>query len=252
MAKNNEETQLNTRPAMNVDEMPEYLRKGSGKGNENVEQTDLVIPRLGLIQDLSPQLDADNAEKYIHGAKVGQLFNTLTKDLYDSVPVCNLFFRKEYAVFIKREHGGGFRGAYPTQEEAVAGIEATDEPNKCEIVETGQHFCLLLEPETQKVLGEIVVSCTATKLKVSRNWNSMIRMRGGDRYAGTWTIGTVKEKNKKGQPYRNFTITPGPWVKEHVYKLAEKTYEEVMAGKKDVERTSDTGEAHEDGESEKF
>lgn len=247
-----EETGLNTVEDMGVSTMPDYLKKdGPGKGNENVQTEDLVIPRLGIIQDLSPQLDADDAEKFIPSAKVGQLFNSLTKELYDSVLLCNLFFRKEWTVFVKRKAGGGFRGAYPTEAEAVAAVEASDSPQDMEVVETGQHFCLLLSgPVEQKVLGEVVVSCTITKLKVSRNWNSLIRLRGGDRYAGTWNLGVVKEKNKAGQPYRNFAVTPGPWVKEEVFKLAEFTYSEILSGKKDVERTSDDVDlVHEDGDS---
>lgn len=236
-----EETGLVKTEDMGVSTMPDYLRKdGPGKGNENVHQEDLVIPRLGLIQDLSPQIDADNPEKFIPGAKVGMFFNSLTKELYESLLLCNVFFRKEFTVFVKRKAGGGFRGAYPTEAEAVAAVEASDKPEDLEVVETGQHFCLILSgPVEQKILGEVVVSCTITKLKVSRSWNSMIRLRGGDRYAGTWNLGSIKEKNKAGQPYRNFVVSPGPWVKEHVYQRAEQTYNEVMAGLKDVDRTED-------------
>ena len=244
------ETGLSTIQDTGVSTMPDYLKKdGPGKGNENVHSEDLVIPRLGVIQDLSPELDADNPEKFIPGAKVGMLFNSLTRELYDSVLLCNLFYRKEYTVFVKRNAGGGFRGAYPTEAEAIAAVEASDKPGDMEVVETGQHFCLMLSgPVEQRVVGEVVVSCTITKLKVSRNWNSLIRLRGGDRYAGTWTLGTIKEKNKAGQPYRNFVVSPGPWVKEDVFKLAEFTYTEILSGKKDVERTSDEVDVVPEGE----
>lgn len=236
-----EETGLSIIQDMGVSTMPDYLKKeGPGNGNENVHSEDLVIPRLGIIQDLSPELDADNPEKFIPGAKVGMLFNSLTRELHESVLLCNLFYRKEYVVFVKRSAGGGFRGAYPTEAEAIAALEMSDKPQDMEVTETGQHFCLVLSgPVEQKVLGEVVVSCTITKLKVSRNWNSLIRLRGGDRYAGTWHLGVVKEKNKAGQPYRNFVVSPGPWVKEEVFKLAEASYGEIQSGKKDVERTSD-------------
>lgn len=230
-----------------IDAMPEWMREQStGAGNENVQQDDLIIPRLGIIQDLSPQLDADNAEKYIPEAKVGQMFNSLTKDLYNEVVLVNLYFRKEYAVFVKRAAGGGFRGAFPTEAEAISAVEMSDKPSDMEIAETGLHFCLVLDgADTQRVLGEVVVSCTVTKLKVSRNWNSLIRLRGGDRFAGTWVLSTVKEKNKAGQPYRNFSVRPGPWVQPSVFALAKHTYTEILAGKKDVERDTDTEESTE-------
>lgn len=231
-------TQVNTpAPAGVSTEMPDFLKKqGSGLGNEGVNAADLVIPRLGIIQSTSPELDADDLSKYIPGAKLGQIFNTLTRELFDSITTVDCFFRKEFVVFVKRTAGGGFRGAHATQADAVAAVESSDKPQDMEIVETGNHFCLVVDPTNLKVLGEVVIPMTSTKLKISRTWNSMIRMRGGDRFAGTWTLSTKKEKNDKGT-YYNFAVVPGPWVNEALYNRAKETYEAVVAGVKDVDRS---------------
>ena len=236
---------LNTRENQGVETpMPDFLKKGSGLGNENVSSKDLVIPRLAIVQSQSPELDADNAEKFIVGAKIGQLFNTLTREAFDTVLLVDCFFRKEFTVFVKRTAGGGFRGAYPTQNEAVKFIESQEKPGELEVQETALHFCLVVDPNTLEPLAELVVPCTSTKLKVSRTWNSMIRMRsgdGGDRFSGCWSLGTQKQKNDKGTFY-NFTVAPGPWVTEALYQRAKLTYEAVSTGLRDVDRTTDDGE----------
>ena len=236
-------TQVNTPAAAGVStDMPDFLKKnGTGLGNEGVNAEDLVIPRLGIIQSTSPELDADDLSKYIAGAKLGQIFNTLTRELFDNIRVVDCYFRKEFVVFVKRTAGGGFRGAYPMQSEAVAAVEASDKPGDMEIVETGNHFCLVVD-EALRVLGEVVVPMTSTKLKVSRTWNSMIRMRGGDRFAGTWVLTTKKEKNEKGT-YYNFAVAPGPWVNEALFNRAKETYEAVVSGAKDVDRSEPDAEA---------
>ena len=44
---------------------------------------DITIPRVDVLQALSPQRKKTNAE-YIEGAEEGMLFNTVTKQLYGS------------------------------------------------------------------------------------------------------------------------------------------------------------------------
>lgn len=151
-------TQVNTPNAASVaTEMPDFLKNQGGLGNEGVNAEDLVIPRLGIIQSTSPELDADDLSKYIPGCKLGQIFNTLTRELFDNIAVVDCYFRKEFVVFVKRTAGGGFRGAYPTQGEAVGAVEASDKPQDMEIVETGNHFCLVVNPDNMSVIGEVVV-----------------------------------------------------------------------------------------------
>ena len=227
----------------NPADMPEYLKKGTGAGNENVKAEDLVIPRLQIIQPNSPELDADDS-KFIPDCKQGQMFNSLTRELFESITVCDVFFRKEWAVFVKRTAGGGYRGAFPTQADAVASMADSDKPQDLEIVETALHFALVIDA-AGKAVAEIVIPMTSTKLKVSRNLNSMIRMRGGDRFAGTYTITTKKEKNDKGT-FFNFNVSPSSWVTEEVYARAQATYESIQAGIKDVDRSGMGGDSADD------
>lgn len=219
-----------------ADQLPAHLQKQAGeyRGNEEVTTDDLLIPRLGLLQALSPELDGDDA-KFIPGARAGMLFNSLTRELYDSVTAVNVFFRKEYPIFRLRKKGGGYAGTHPTEREANMALLQLDNPDEYEVMETGLHFLLLLD-ENGGVMGEAALPMTVTKLKVSRQWNSLIRMRGGDRYAGTWTLSGVKEKNSAGDSYHNFAVKMGPWTTEEQYAAAEEAYNAVVAGERKVDQ----------------
>ena len=68
--------------------MPSFLKnkeKGQeSRGSEDVTANDVIIPRLDIIQGLSPQKDKTHA-KYIKGAEEGVIFNSVTGELYDSI-----------------------------------------------------------------------------------------------------------------------------------------------------------------------
>ena len=52
---------------------PAYIDQGQSRGSENVTTEDLVIPRLEIVQALSPCKDK-NEGAYIEGCEEGQLF----------------------------------------------------------------------------------------------------------------------------------------------------------------------------------
>jgi tetratricopeptide (TPR) repeat protein len=54
----------------------------AGLGLENVTSRDLIIPRLTIIQALSPQVKSNKPE-YIAGAKVGDICDVSTGELFD-------------------------------------------------------------------------------------------------------------------------------------------------------------------------
>ena len=48
------------------DDVPDFIKKGKGRGNEAVEMADVFIPRIELVQALSPCLRR-NGPAYIEG-----------------------------------------------------------------------------------------------------------------------------------------------------------------------------------------
>ena len=228
-------------------QVPDFLQQYGSAGNESVGVSDIVIPRLGLVQSLSPEID-DSDPKYIEGAKAGDFFNSLTREVYPApVPVVFVDRKKEYVLFKKRSAGGGFRGSFATEADAKLAIAASGEPaDQMEIVETATNFGLILD-ESNNVRSEIVIPMTSTKLKVDRQINSMLRLRGAARFSSIFYLESTKEKNDKGTFY-NYKATIGPWVSQDLALAAKRMYDAIHSG----DRKVDTGYEAEEVTTDRF
>ena len=203
--------------------VPDYVKEGQ-RGSENVGADDLIIPRLALIQQLSPQMDKTKPE-FNEDAEAGYFVNSLTGEVYPApINIVPITYRKEYVVFKDRKKGGGFRGTYPTQAAAVEFISGEDDAPDLEITDTAVHFCFIVKSDGS--FEEIVVPMTSTKMKISRKLNSLIRMRGTDSFAGTYILGSVAESNDMGT-FHNMTVANAGWASEDIYKAAEEVYKNM-------------------------
>jgi hypothetical protein len=75
---------------------------------------------------------------------------------------------------------------------------------------------------------------SSTKLKVDRQINSMIRLRGAARFSSVFYLDSTKEKNDKGTFY-NIKATIGPWVTENIALAAKKMYDAIHSGDRKVD-----------------
>jgi hypothetical protein len=215
------------------DERPDYMAD-SGRGQEGVGIEDMTIPRIDVIQDLSPQRKRNEPE-YIEGAEEGMLFNSVTSELYGEdlffVPV---FFRKEWVIFKDRKKGGGFRGAFATEVEANSAMHELEDGDDCEVVDTAQHFGLVIKSDGS--VEQAVISMSKSKMKVSRKWNSIIKIAGGDRFSRVYRISGVGDKNSVGESFFNLAVKQLGYTPEEVYHQAEAFYDVVKSGAADVNR----------------
>lgn len=206
---------------------PDFL-KGTSRGSENVGIEDMVIPRIELVQPLSPCKD-DSDPAYIPEAKDGTLFNTVTRELYGkAVQIIPVYYRRQYLLFRTRKAGGGFRGSFDTAQLAEHARGMLEDPGNHEIVEAGEHFVLLM---TESHVEQAMLTCTKTKLKISRQLNSLIRLKGEDRWASAYELGSVKQQNDKGTFY-NYSIRPLGFVSERLYREGEKLWEQITSGER--------------------
>jgi len=240
--------------AMVSTERPEWMEDDSMRGQEGVGVDDLTIPRLGVIQDLSPQRKK-TAPEYIEGADSGMLFNTVTGRLYGTeVMFVPVYYRKEWVIWKSVNAGGGFNGAFPTEAGARAEFsekemegQLDDKGNDLyEINDTGQQFGLVLNDDGS--VEDIVMSMSKSKRKVDRQFNTMIKMAGRDRFSRVYKISAVEDQNAAGQDYFNFGVAPLGFVNEDTFLYAEKMYEAISSGAKDVNRDSESAAAADSAE----
>jgi predicted Rdx family selenoprotein len=214
--------------------LPAYIKQGGpARGSENVETSDLVIPRIELVQALSPCINANKAE-FIEGAKLGDFFNTVTRAVYpaeEGVLVIPILYKKEFLIWKDRKQGGGFRGSYATLQEANERIAGEEDAEHLVANETGQQLVLVVNPDgTTDETMMAMVSMSRTKLKVSKNWNSLIRLNGGDRFSRVYRLISVDEQNSTGDDYKNIAVMAAGFPEEAAYREAEKIYLQVSGG----------------------
>lgn len=219
------------------DDMPTYMDSDSNRGSENVTSSDLIIPRIGLIQALSPQRKKTHAA-YIEGAEEGLLFNSVTNELYgDHINFIPVYFKKEHVIWRDRDSGGGFRGAYDTLDQAQAAYKDLEDKDVCEIIETDQHFVLIDREDGE--LEEAIISMSVSKMTASRKLNSLCRIAGGDRFSRRYRLDAVVAEGKKGE-YQNYSVKMlDGFVTKDQYEAGEKMYDNITAGKRAIDREAD-------------
>ena len=165
-------------PAPAVDDA--LFAEMAGQGNENVRPEDSAIPRLILLQSMSPQAKRTEAA-YIEGAQEGMFVNTLTQELYGpEVLVINCHFTLHELEWVPRTKGGGLRGVYEPDDPIVATAKEDPErkgrvvlPNGNDLVKTQEHYVLVWSPRLQG-WTQALLALTGTQLKHGRRMNGLL------------------------------------------------------------------------------
>jgi hypothetical protein len=231
-----------------TNEIPDFLKKGN-RGAENVGTDDVIIPRIELIQALSPvRKKSDPA--YIEGAEEGMLYNNVTRTLYGTeVTVVPVYYTKQFLVWKDRKAGGGgsngFRGAFASKELADRAIAELGE-EALEVSDTAQHFVLVRNGDDWQ---EAVISMAKSKVKVSKRWNSLMRLTNTDSFSRAYKLSATTETNARNESYFNFNVAALGFVSKDMYERAEKLYETIRSGGVKVSNDYD-GEVVETADSE--
>jgi hypothetical protein len=231
-----------------TNEIPDFLKQGN-RGAENVGTDDMIIPRIELIQALSPvRKKSDPA--YIEGAEEGMLYNNVTRTLYGTeVTVVPVYYTKQFLVWKDRKAGGGgsngFRGAFASKELADRAIAELAE-EALEVSDTAQHFVLVRNGEDWQ---EAVISMAKSKVKVSKRWNSLMRLSNTDSFSRAYKLSATTETNARNESYFNFNVAALGFVNKELYERAEKLYETIRTGAVKVSNDYD-GEVTEVADSE--
>ena len=214
-----------------VDAIPDFLKGKADRGNENVGDQ-VEIPRLKLLQKMSGEVDK-NSDTYAEGAEPGLFLDKLTGELLETVHVISINFMVEFVVWRKRDFGGGKQGTFPTRQEAEKFVADMGEgvAAQMDIQENHQHLVLVYNENDGKLRSTpFIIDMSSTKLRVSRNWNSQLLTRGGERFSTIWKFAPTPMKNDKGSWVNLKAEYVGFVASEEDYKRAEELYESTKGG----------------------
>jgi hypothetical protein len=145
-----------------------------------------------------------NSPSYIKGIVTGDIYNTVTKQFYpvsymrpaeekvSNLRVMFLYFRIEYSV--RKPKAGGIFGRFKTQKEAYDLINhpSMDSHTDLFVSDDAIHYALVIEEN--KVPQPVLIPMSKSRLKSSREINSMILFYGGDRFSGLYELSTCSIK----------------------------------------------------------
>lgn len=180
----------------------------AGRGLEHVGAGDLIIPRLVILQALSPQLDP-NSPAHVEGAQLGDICDVALGKVYKKgVWVLPCMFRKTYIEWAPRKSGEGLKAIH-TDPSILDECEVDDKrnytlPNGNYIQETMEFYTLILNDERRKAY----IPMARTQLKHGRKWITAAKaIRRTDAkgrpfeppfYATSFKLTTAKESNNEG------------------------------------------------------
>jgi hypothetical protein len=159
------------------------------------------------------------------------LYNNVTREMYgESVTVVPVYYTKQFLVWKDRKSGGGgsngFRGAFASKGLADDAIAALGEEG-LEVSDTAQHFVLVHYNDQWQ---EAVLSMAKSKMKVSKRWNSLMRLTNTDSFSRAYKLSAITETNARNESYFNYNVTPMGFVQKEIYERAEKLYETIRQG----------------------
>lgn len=214
-------------------------------GTEHIGKDDLQMPRLGLAQALSPQLNPDDP-KFVPGLAQGDMFNNLTGRIIGRGPLELTVVRADRPrgiEFYPLDQGGGIKDFnVPLTDPRMQFGPNGEKPIATKFYD---YVVLLLGEQWTPEEALIALSLKGSGLKVARQLNTLITLRHAPLYAGKYTLTTVKTTNKLGTFYifqvRNsgtvdaWTSNPG-WVSSEVFAAAKVLHASIKDKELKIER----------------
>ena len=187
------------------------FEEDAGSGLENLTAEDLTIPRLKILQALSPEVNKRDG-KYIENSAAGDITNTVTKELFTEDEGCVVLpvaYRRMFLEWQPRESGGGL-----VKQHSDPNIlsQTTKDAKGADVLANGNyiqtsatHYGLVVNGDSYQ---QVMIPMAGTQLKKSRTWNSVmasIKVKSSTgkvftppSYSHKYKLTTVAESNDRG------------------------------------------------------
>lgn len=228
--KEKEDALIVSSPAGGEVSVPGFLKDYMGKGTEHFTKDDLQLPRIGLAQGQSPQLNPEKPE-YIKGLVLGDAFNNATNQVYNRGPWEVAIIRADkprWVEFIPRDEGGGIKDPNVPYDDPRTQWGPNGEKPKA----TKYYDYIVVFVESKEL---IALSLKSTGIRVAKKLNTLIAARGPiPLFMGKYQLRAVMAKGKGGGDYATFQVSNAGHITDEptLHHLAEQF--DVMKNKQVV------------------
>jgi len=266
MTKNAPAENQGTVPVASANAVPAYMQGKQGAGTEKLNITDMEVPRVKLIQAISPEISE------FTNVKPGEFWHTLAEEsLGKEVRVVPIYVDKRYILWKPRKSGGGilaraddgihwnppnvtFDVQLPDQKKTVkwrtAG-DVTDDTGKVTakdvstvdasgLAQWGSYdpedpnsqpaatlmYTFVIALPDYPELGFAQLTLQRGSVSVAKNLLGKIRIHQAPSYGRVFKMSSVDEKNGAGDPFKNFKFVADGFVSQDVFPVYENLYEQ--------------------------
>lgn len=226
----------------------------AGEGLENVTGKDILVPRLALLQQLSPQLSKKRPE-FIEGGEVGDIADLGTGEIFEApLHFLPVHYSKIYIEWLPDR-----KGLAEIHYNAAILDQCDDNftlPNGNKVQETHQFFGLNLDAQCRRSF----ISFASTQIKKARKWNTLATSEKVERADGTlftpplffrsYVLGSAEE-SKSGNDWAGWTVDRGKAMQDlpdfaFVYDEATNFRKSLLAGEAKADNSDLGGVVEED------
>jgi hypothetical protein len=180
------------------EDVPEFLQQyvGQTTGAEGLTRDDIRMPRLAIAQAMSPQkLDGNPA--FIEGLKLGEMFNTLTSQVYGKGPLEFVIVRRDPPRWVEFDDDRNMIDPnVPHNDPRTAWRAGQNGERLAPIATQFYDYIVALYPS----LEPIAISLARTGIGAAKTLNGLIQMRipPVPLYARRFRVETATKTNDKG------------------------------------------------------
>jgi len=175
---------------------------------------DLALPWITVLQSMSPETKSSQPD-YVTGAKEGDIFNSVTHELHDTLEIIPVHFTRRYTEW-KPGRGGLARdhGADSTAYDNANGDFGTRTTGTGNSISMVMSYVVLAKFNAG--WSPAMLTMGSTQMRKARRWNSLMQtltMQGPNgtftapMFARSYTFSTVDEHNDKGT-WKGWGIEP--------------------------------------------
>lgn len=229
---------------------PDFLKEGDTRGTENIGTNDIRPPALRLAQSTTPETKRSEPAKYIEGLREGEMFNSLTREIYGEGPIQLIIVNQlghrnvefdpndKNVVLDMNVPDGDARTQFTT--EVRDGVEVRVKP-RATLFYDYLVMVVLNGGTDDEQRTMMTLSLKSTQLKKAKDINTLLKGSKLPSFAFLFEVTAVPER-KKAFSFYGWNFKHLGYVTESQYNEASALYDSMKGKEVHVERTEDTPE----------